>query len=192
MQTRPMMIRLGILLLGLCVSAQTGQFAVFPKAAQLASPNGRLLIRNTDREASQADIDGTFHSLWLVEAATGRSRKLCNYVGVAAVAWSENDSVLVTEYVGKWTSRALVFSANTGTDPVMLDASALTQLVPVDLRPALRGNDHVFIEAVRVQRNDLFLRVWGYGAHDSPGFQWTCKYSLTDATIACQERGASK
>ena len=186
------MVGLCVLVLGMCMTAEAGQFVVFPKAGQLASPDGRFLVRNTDREASQAEIDGTFHSLWLVETANGRSRKLCNYLGVAAVAWSENNFLVVTEYVGKRTSRALVFSADTGTDPVMLDQSAVTQLVPINLRPALRGNDHVFVEAVRMQASELYLRVWGYGGHDSPGFEWNCKYNLTDATIACQEHGAAK
>jgi hypothetical protein len=94
--------------------------------------------------------------------------------------------------VGKRTSRALVFSAAANADPVMLDEKALTQLVPVDLRPALRGNDHVFVEAVRIEGNDLYLRVWGYGAHDSPGFEWNCKYRMMDGAISCQERAASK
>jgi hypothetical protein len=185
-------VALGVFAVAMCALVEAGQFVVFPKAGQLSSPDGRFLVRNTDREASQVEIDGTFHSLWLIEPATGRSRKLCNYVGVAAVAWSENDSLVVTEYVGKRTSRALVFSAANNADPVMLDESALTQLVAVDLRPSLRGNDHVFVEAVRIEGNDLYLRVWGYGAHDSPGFEWNCKYGMTDGAISCLERPGSK
>jgi hypothetical protein len=116
-------VALGLFAVSMCASTLAAQFVVFPKADQLASPDGRFLVRNTDREASQAEINGTFHSLWLIESATGRARKLCNYVGVAAVAWSENDSLIVTEYVGKRTSRALVFSAAASADPLMLDES---------------------------------------------------------------------
>lgn len=39
---------------------------------------------------------GTFHSLFLGKTASSLSRKLCDYVGVAAVAWAKNDSIIVT------------------------------------------------------------------------------------------------
>lgn len=187
--------RRGVLALAMVASALCGQtyasqFVVFPKAGELVSPDGRFSVRNAEREAPASELDGTFHSLWLIELASGRSRKLCNYVGVAAVAWSAHDALIVTEYVGKRTSRALVFSVTTAADPVMLDKAALTQLVPIDLRPALRGNDHIFVEGSRIEGDTLHLHVWGYGAHDADGFRWRCEYALSEGTIACEpERG---
>jgi hypothetical protein len=119
------------------VSAQVfaSQFEVFPKASELVSPDGRFAVRSVDSQGSASDFGGTFRTLWLFERATGRSRKLCDYLGVASAAWSSNDWLVVTQYVGKRTSRALVFSATAGDDPVMLDKITLTRLIRTELRP---------------------------------------------------------
>ena len=169
------------------IAAHTAPFVVFPKAGQLLSPDGRFLVRNTDREAPFSEYVGTFHFLFLEDTASGRSRKLCDYVGVAAVAWAKNDLIIVTQYVSKYASRALVFVADDSRDPVVIDKALLTNLVPVNLRPQLRDNDHVFVEASRVEGETLTLRVWGYGKHDIKGFSWRCEYSLLEGGISCEE-----
>ena len=169
------------------IGAQAAPFVMFPKAGQLASQDGRFVIRNTDREASLSEYVGTFHSLFLEETASGRTRKLCDYVGVAAVAWTSNDLLIVTEYLSKHTSRALIFAADNSRDTVVIDQPLLTNLVPINLRPQLRENDHVFVEAVQVEGETLVLRVWGYGKHDAKGFRWLCKYSLLEGAISCAE-----
>jgi hypothetical protein len=177
------------------VSAEAfaSQFVVFPKATELMSPDGRFAVRSVDSQGSASDIGGTFRTLWLFELATGRSRKLCDYLGVASVAWSSNDWIVVTQYVGKRTSRALVFSATAAEDPVMLDKIELTSLVPAELRPSLRENDHVFVEGSRVEHNTLYLAVWGYGRRDANGFRWRCEYSLQKGTASCiEERGSQE
>ena len=169
------------------------QFVVFPKASELVSPDGRFAVRSVDSQGSASDIGGTFRTLWLFELATGRSRKLCNYLGVASVAWSSNDWLVVTQYVGKRTSRALVFSATAAGDPIMLDKIELTHLVPAELRPSLRENDHVFVEASRLEHDTLYLGVWGYGRRDATGFRWRCEYSLREGTAFCiEERGSHR
>jgi hypothetical protein len=150
-------------------------------------------VRSVDSQGSASDIRGTFRTLWLFELATGRARKLCDYLGVASVAWSSNDWIVVTQYVGKRTSRALVFSATAAEDPVMLDKIELTHLAPVELRPSLRENDHVFVEGSRVEHNTLYLAVWGYGRRDANGFRWRCEYSLQKGTASCiEERGSQE
>ncbi|HET6179781.1 MAG TPA: hypothetical protein VFE61_22860 [Candidatus Sulfotelmatobacter sp.] len=164
--------------------ALASQFVVFPKAGELVSPDGRYVVHNAEREGSASDFIGTFHSLWLTEQATGRSRKLCDYLGVAAVAWSRNDFVIVTQY-SKKTSQALVFSVAGSQDPVLLDKPTLTHMLPAEFRPALRENDHVFVEASRVEKETLYLTVWGYGQHDASGFRWRCQYDLREGAIAC-------
>jgi hypothetical protein len=169
------------------IAAHTAPFVVFPKAGQLLSPDGRFVVRNTDREAPFSEYVGTFHFLFLEDTASGRSRKLCDYVGVAAVAWAKNDLIIVTQYVSKYASRALVFVADDSRDPVVIDKPLLTNLVPVNLRPQLRENDHVFVEASRVEGETLTLRVWGYGKHDVKGFSWRCEYSLLEGGISCEE-----
>ena len=130
---------------------------------------------------------GTFRSLWLFEVATGRSRKLCDYVGVAAVGWSGADFVVVTQYLSKRTSRALVFPMPGPGEPVLLDQPTLIRMVPPELRETLRKNDHVFVEGSKVEGETLYLRVWGYGQHDANGFRWGCEYSLREGAIACKE-----
>jgi hypothetical protein len=169
------------------IVAQAAPFVVFPKAGQLPSPDGRFVVRNTDREAPLSEYVGTFHFLFLEETASGRSRKLCDYVGVAAVAWAKNDFIIVTQYVSKRTSRALVFVADNSRDPVVIDKALITKLVPSNLRPQLRENDHVFVEASRVEGETLTLRVWGSGQRDANGFSWRCEYNLLEGGISCEE-----
>jgi hypothetical protein len=171
----------------LITQAVAAPFVLFPKAKELASPDGRFLVRNAERQSAPSEFVGTSLSLWLVERATGRARKLCDYIGVAAVAWSNSDFLVVTEYVGKRTSRALVFSAADTIDPVVLDKRTLLRLIPVDLRSALRENDHVFVEAERVTEQTLHLRVWGYGQHDPSGFRWHCEYAFQEGTVSCSD-----
>ena len=175
----------------LCVEALASQFVVFPQAGELVSPDGRFVVRNAEHERAPSEFVGTFRSLWLIESATGRSRRLCDYLGVAAVAWASNDLLVVTQYVTKKTSRALVFSATGRQDPIMLDKATLTLLVPAELRPALRENDHVFVEASRVEGDTLHLRVWGYGQHDAKGFRWRCAYALREAVASCAQEPSS-
>lgn len=189
----PWRIMLAVPMIVAIVIVQTlaAPFVVFPKAGELVSPDGRFVVRNAEREGSASDFVGTFHSLWLIEVATGRSRKLCDYLGVAAVAWSNNDFLVVTQYVDKKTSRALVFSAAGPEDPVMLDRPTLIRLVPAELRATLRENDHVFVEASRVEERTLHLRVWGYGQHDANGFRWRCEYVLREGVVSCTEERSS-
>ncbi len=194
MRSCRIILRLALLVALLSVvsaEAVASQFVVFPKANELVSPDGRFAVRSFESQGSASDFVGTFHSLWLFELATGRSRKLCDYLGVTSVAWSSNDLLVVTQYVGKRTSRALVFSATVLEDPVMLDKVTLTRLVPAELRPSLRDNDHVFVEGSRVERDTLYLTVWGYGQHDANGFRWHCEYALREGTVSCtEERGS--
>lgn len=174
-----------------CGESLASQFVVFPKAGELTSPDGRYVVRNSDRQGAASDFVGTFHTLWLIEASTGRSRKLCDYVGVAAVAWSNSEFLVVTQYAKK-NSRALVFSVTGTEEPVMLNAPTLFRLVPSERRVQLRENDHVFVEAARVEQDTLDLRVWGYGQHDPDGFRWRCAYALHEGTVLCTDEGSSR
>jgi len=171
----------------LVAQAFAGQFVLFPKADQLRSPDGRFVVRDLPRDSSAAELQNTFRALWLFETSTGRSRKLCDYVGTSAVTWSDDDFVVVTQYLNKKTSRALIFSATVPDRDIMLDVRTLTHIVPPDLRAALRENGHIFVEASRVEGGTLYLRVWGYGTHDPDGFRWQCDYGLSAGTVACRE-----
>jgi hypothetical protein len=174
-------------LLALSIGAHAAPFVVFPKAGRLASQDGRFVVRNSDPETQPLEYVGTFHSLFLEETASGRTRKLCDYVGVAAVMWTKDDVLIMTEYLSRRTSRALIFAADNSRETVVIDQPLLITLVPISFRPQLRENDHVFVEAVQVEGETLTLRVWGYGKHDANGFRWRCEYSMSEGTISCEE-----
>ena len=169
------------------IGAQAGPFVVFPKTGALLSQDGRFVVRDTERVAPPSDYSGMFHSLFLEDMANGQTRKLCDYVGTAAVAWTKDDFLMVTEYVSKRTSRILIFAADNSHGPIVIDQPLLIGLVPVNLRPQLRENDHVFVEATQVEGETLSLRVWGYGKRDAKGFRWRCLYSLLGGAISCEE-----
>jgi hypothetical protein len=171
----------GVLATLVIQSAASGPFVLFPKAGQLTSPDGRFVVSTAHRQESASEFAGTFDSLWLTEVGNGRTRKLCDYLGVAAVAWSGNDFLLVTQYVGKKASRALVISIAHPEDSVLLDSATLSRLIPLNLQATLRRNDHVFVEAERVEAGALHFRVWGYGQHDTRGFRWQCEYLFSES-----------
>ena len=75
-----------VLLVSVAVHVYAAPLTLFPKAGRLASPDGRFEVRDIDQREPDSELFGIFHSLWLIETATGHSRKLCDYVGIAAVA----------------------------------------------------------------------------------------------------------
>jgi hypothetical protein len=169
----------------LAIPAHAAPFSMFPKTERLISPDHRFEVRDVTPQSSVGELVGAPHSLWLTELSTGRSRKLCDYLGLAAVAWSSNDFLVITQYLGRKTSRALVFAVASSDEPVLLDAPGLIQMLPVELRPTLRENDHLFVEASRLEQETFFFRVWGYGKHDPNGFRWNCQYLLSDGQVSC-------
>jgi hypothetical protein len=178
----------------LVAQADAQQFTTFPDRPELRSPDGRFLIRSVDHAAGPSDFSGVFRSLILEERPSGRSWALYNYVGRVAVAWSGNGFVIVTDYVSKRTSRALIFAIDSRVDPftvdqVTLDKVQLARLVSAEQNVHLLANDHVFVEVTRVGGDALILRVWGYGAHDPKGFRSSCQYDLRAGTAACKEAG---
>jgi hypothetical protein len=179
---------LPVLFAAVAVHVYAAPFTLFPKAGHLASPDGRFEVRDVDLREPGSEFSGIFHSLWLVETATGKSRKLCEYVGVAAVAWSEKDSLMVTQYLSKKTSRALIFATTSTQEPVVLDVPALIRMVSVELLQALRENDHAFVEASRLEGETFYFQVWGYGQHDRNGFHWNCEYNLGAGNLNCEAK----
>jgi hypothetical protein len=182
-----------LLALFVCVVLPTlsvaAPFVMFPRAGRLISPDGRFEIRDVDEAGAPGQFAGTFHALWVVEMASGHSRKLCDYFGLAAVAWADHDSIIVTQYMGRKSSRALIFTAAMNGDAFVLDAPGLIPSVAVEMRDALRENDHLFVEASSLERDTLRFRVWGYGKHDPNGFRWNCEYALVNGAVVCEARG---
>lgn len=185
MRSRPALLAFAVIV-SCHITACASTFVVFPKARSLPSPDGRYVVRNADRQAPLSEYVGTFHSLFLEDKINGRFYKLCDYVGVAAVGWSGNNFIVITQYVSRRTSRALVFATDPPREALVLDVPSLINLVPIDLRAPLRENDHLFVEAVGAEGEILRLRVWGYGKHDPKGFRWRCEYSLIKSAVSCE------
>jgi hypothetical protein len=110
--------------------ASAEQFTLFPERKELHSPDGRFVIRSVDHSAAANEFSGVFRTLVLEEVATGKVRKLYDYVGRVAVAWSDNDFIIVTDYVNKKTSRAMVFPADPARDVLALDKVQMSSLIP--------------------------------------------------------------
>jgi hypothetical protein len=177
----------------LFVMAVTGfsyaeNFKVFSSGeVSWTAPDGRYTIHTVERDAAASKLPGAFHALVLEDARTGSSRQLCNYYGTLAVAWSQDDFVIVTEYVNRSNARTMVFAPSQNSDPVVITPRHLAKLLPADIGAHLIGNDHVYVEAATVEQDRLKLRVWGYGARDASGFSLRCEYGLQDGTATCQD-----
>jgi hypothetical protein len=109
-------------------------------------------------------------------------------VGRVAVAWSEDRFLIVTDYASKKTARALVFRVDQPGEMVALNKTTLGLRVPEEFRVHLEGNDHVYVEVSRIEKDTLFLNVWGYGALDAQGFRFVCSMVLSDGAVRCEAR----
>ena len=177
-----------VALVTLIVQSFGTSFVLFPKAGRLVSPDGRYEVRDADRLGAAGDFVGSFHSLWIVDLSNGSSRKLCDYMGVAAVEWSGNEFLLVTEYVGKKTSRAFALPIAGSQDALLIDESTVEKAVTPELRETLRGTDHVFVEASRLENGIFYFRTWGYGQRDKSGFRWNCEYVFVEEKLTCDAK----
>jgi hypothetical protein len=173
-----------LLTLSAALAAVTS-FRVFPEEKQLVSPDGRFVITSEDPIRSSADFSGILHSLYLEERATGRKRKLYDYVRRVAVAWATPEAIIVTDYVAPKSARALVFSIEQPRPIAVLDRELLSRMIPEEQSDHLTKNDHVYLEVMRLEDSTLVLRVWGYGALDKNGFKLGCRYDWNNNTAVC-------
>ena len=162
------------------------QFTIFPDRKELRSPDGQYVVHSVDHVARPGEFTGVFRTLIVEEVSTGRVRKLYDYVGHVAVAWSGNGFIIVTDYVNKKTSRAIVFPVAPDRDGLVVDKTQLIPLLPEQQQVHLEQNDHVFVEASGVEGRALKLRVWGYGRRDGAGFRYACQYDLVLGTAVCE------
>ena len=167
-------------------SVSAEQFTIFPDRKELRSPDGQYVVRSVDHVARPGAFTGVFRTLVVEEMSSGRVRKLYDYVGRVAVAWSGNDFIIVTDYVNKKTSRAIVFPVALDRDGLVLDKTQLIPLLPEEQYVHLEQNDHVFVEASSVEGRALNLRIWGYGRRDTSGFRYICRYDLILGTAVCK------
>ena len=180
------------LLVCVALRAFSEDFALFPDRKELRSPDGKYVIRSIERTPQPGEFVGLFRALIVEEIATHKTRVLCDYLGRAAVAWSENNYIIVTDYVGKRTSRALVFRVDQDAGGFVVDKNDLQRRVSAPFSEQLRGNQHVFVEALKVRAGRLGLRVWGYGTHDPQGFRLFCDLELDTDNATCNDAEREK
>lgn len=175
----------------IAVFGSEGTFSTFPdNKAGLPSPNGKFIVRSVEYKADSWEFGGNHQSLLLENAANGKSRKLCDYLGHTAVTWATDNLLIVNEYFTNRGARMRLVAADETAAPVIVDKKRLAALVPGDVGQHLSGNDHVYVEGYKLDRNVLGLRVWGYGALDAKGFSLKCNYNLDENTAACSRDGA--
>lgn len=185
MRLRRLLVAICMQVCILTVQSFATSFVLFPNATRLVSPNGRFEIRDVGRQGAASDFVGAFHSLWIIDLVNGSSRKLCDYMGTAAVGWSGSEYLLVTEYVGKKTSRALVFPITATGDPLLIDTTVLERALASEFREVLRDSDHVFVEASSLEKSIFSFRTWGYGPQDKSSFRWKCQYAVVEEKLTC-------
>jgi hypothetical protein len=168
--------------------AHGGPFVVFPDSKELQSPDKRFVIRSIEHTASPGEFSGLFRSLTIEDTVAGTIRGLHNYSGRVAVAWSGNNYIVVTEYLGKRTSRALVFRLDRPLEYIAINKTSLLPHISDELKARMEGNDHVYVEVSRIENGILALKVWGYGNHDPKGFGFGCVYDLDRDRVNCRAR----
>jgi len=161
-------------------------FVTFPDQKELASPDRRYVLRSVDPPHDPSAFSSAFHSLVLEDRTTGRSWRLYDYLHKVSAAWS-GDRIIATDYVSRRGARVLVFSVDPKADAYIVDRMALADRLPLPLGSQLQFNDHVFVEAARMDGTRLELRAWGYGAHDPGGFHMTCELDLALGTASCRD-----
>src|SRR5579871_1481598 len=113
---------IALLLVTLAASSlRAEQFTIFPDRGELRSPDGSYVVRSVDHVGKTGEFTGVFRTLIVEEVSTGRIRKLYDYVGRVAVAWSGSGYIIVTDYVNKKTSRAIVFPVAPDRDGLVVD-----------------------------------------------------------------------
>jgi len=122
---------IALLLVTLAASSRSGeQFTIFPDRKELRSPDGHYVVRSVDHVSRPGEFPGVFRTLIVEEVSTGRVRKLYDYVGHVALAWSGNDFILVTDDVDKKTSRAIVSPVAPERDGLVVHKTQLIPLLP--------------------------------------------------------------
>jgi hypothetical protein len=119
-------------------------------------------VRSVDHVSRPGEFPGVFRTLIVEEVSTGRVRKLYDYVGHVALAWSGNDFILVTDYVNKKTSRAIVFPVAPERDGLVVHKTQLIPLLPEEQQVHLEQNDHVFgsVECGRKSAEIAGMGLW--------------------------------
>jgi hypothetical protein len=192
MGIRAAVVCLVLILIPSALLGLEGKFTIFPGASnELPSPNSQFLVRSVSYGAAPGDFSGKFHALVLEEQRTGKSHKLYDYLGKVAVSWVADNVIVVNEYYTARGARVLVFVTDETIPPVVIDRTRLVKLLdPISSRHLI-GNDHVYIEAFKLEGDTLALRLWGYGTQDAKGFDLSCDYNLDSYTASCRERSGT-
>lgn len=144
----------------------------FPgKVSQVASPDGRFVLRNVDYDQEP------YHVLYLGDVRRKTEEKLLAYGRVASALWSpDGRALLVNDYGGSDYSNCLVFLFGDGRTRIDVQAKLREQLGGDQ---TLFRNHHVYIEGVTwLGRSTVEVKVSGYGDVDPKGFTRFYEYPL--------------
>ena len=119
-------------------SPRCGTVHHLPGSKRTPSTDGQFVLRSVDHVARPGEFAGVFGTLLVEDVSTGKVRKLYDYVG--HVAWSGSDFIIVTDYVNKKTSRAIVFPVAPDRDGLVIDKTQLIPLLPEQQHLQLEQN----------------------------------------------------
>jgi hypothetical protein len=156
----------------------------------VASPDGKFLVRDFKDTADSSGFVRNQRSLVLEERASGQSWKLCDHMGQISVAWASENLLVVNDFFTARGARTLVFQADGKATHVLINANTLATLIPDEIATHLTANDHVFVQAYKLDGKLLGLRAWGFGALDPKGFKLVCDYNLDSGTAVCRSEAA--
>lgn len=173
-------LRLLFVLTSLCltfiavVTGQKGEVRRFPQeSADLLSPRGDKSLH-----WEPPGNNGELHRVYLIDLATKKSIEVSSFSRHVSVGWAPTGRALfVTDYSGSDSSRCMAFVVN---DQPLQKLDISEQLRDSRLVPSKTWtNHHVFCEVLRwVGRDQLLIRLHGYGDADPRGFSKRYRHSL--------------
>jgi hypothetical protein len=136
------------------VTALVVALARFPGGAPLASPSGRFVVENEDRNPDAAVRHA--HALHLVERRTRERHLLLEYGREVAAAWApDRDALAITNHVGSTQSTLLVVLVEPGGTLRQVDVGEALYAAFPSLRGELVSYLHVHLELVRWRRGGV-------------------------------------
>ena len=97
----------------------------FPgRCEELPSRDGQFLVRSISYGTAPGSISGKFHALVLEERRTGKSHKLCDYLGKIMVFWTADNVLVVNDYYTDMGARVLLFVTDETIPPVAIDKTS--------------------------------------------------------------------
>jgi hypothetical protein len=143
----------------------------FPgRVSELASPDGRYVLRNVDSDQEP-------HHVLYLEGAQHKNEKLMVYGRHASALWSrDGQGLLVNDYGGSDHSNCLLFLFGVERKRIDVRERLREQL---GSNETIFGNHHVYVEGVEwISRDRVSVKVSGYGDVNPKGFTLLYDHSV--------------